>query len=155
MQSPSDPHLLDLGQSWLDRMGAACFADDFETFAAGISLPFVLVTSGGQMVQTCITEIRQGFDTFHEMLRTLHATQMLRLAECVWQVSPQSLVVAYETQILSGGQRVVDPFRSVATLIRSDDGLRAASIVNGLSNRKWPIDVLRVDAPDPASQRHD
>lgn len=150
-----DPDLLDLAQAWVDRMGAACFANDLATFEQGVSLPFTLVTARRTLVQTEAAQIREGFETFRAMLMTLRATAMLRLVESAVRISPHSLVAIYETQIVSGGQRVAEPFRSAVTLVEQDGRWRAACISNGLTNTRWPIETLHVDSAVAGPQRHD
>lgn len=139
---------IDFLQNWLDIMAEATVEGDFPTFMSGVALPFTLITSAGPIVQATEEDVQSGFDSFHAMLVNLRATQMIRVAERVERISSHVMVGFYETQILRGGQRIFDPFRSAITLFRSGHVWKAAQISNGLENRTWPIDLPRV-ATDP------
>ena len=137
---------IDFLQAWLDTLSDAAMAGDFETYIASISLPFTLVTSAGAMVQTTEDDMRDGFEAFHAMLKTLRATQIIRIAERVDRVSANVLTGLYETQILQGGQRLFAPFRSSVTLVMSGNHWKAAQIANGMTNHTWPIVMPRIDS---------
>ena len=141
--------ILDLVQQWLDQMNAAFASDDFDGFASGLHLPFVLITSEATMVQTTIDHLRQGFDGFRRLLASLHATDYIRLVETAEQITPGIIASTYETNILRNGHRLVPPFRSSVTLGLSGNGWKAHCIANGMTARSWPVEDLHVIAsPD-------
>jgi hypothetical protein len=133
-------------QDWLDVMSEATIRADWETYREGADLPFHLVTDGFSLSITTEAELRKGFDGFVETLRTQKATNYIRIARSAEYVSPHLIAGGYESEILSHGTRIVAPYRS-RVILRSRDGRwRAASIVNGLSNAKWPLLTPQVPA---------
>jgi hypothetical protein len=126
-------------EEYLDLMGRAIMADDFDTYADQISLPFVLVTEVTTLVIQNVAELEHGFDAFVEMMQSQDVTEFRRVVESA-VVSDDGLVSGrYVTHILRDGQPIVPPFGSRIGLRFEDDRWRAVSIANSLTNARWPI----------------
>ena len=52
-------------------------------------------------------------------------------------VGPSLAAGAYDTHLLRGGQRVVEPFASVAMLRREDGAWRLASVMRAMTHDRW------------------
>ncbi len=130
---------LDILQDWLDVMSDATIAAKWEIYRVGVELPFHLITDAFSVSVATEAELRRGFDVFIETLRAQKATDYIRIARSAEFVSPHLIAGGYESEILSNGARIVAPYRSRVILRNREEGWRAASIVNGLSNAKWPI----------------
>lgn len=131
-------------QGWLDEVGAATLAGDWDTYAAHVALPFHLITETSSMVVATEGELRQGFEQFRDTLAHMRITDYLRLADSAVEISPELVSGRYITHLMSGAHRVVPPFRSQATLRLDGGRWRAASIVNALRNTQWPLGVPSV-----------
>lgn len=133
-------------QDYLDRMSQAVMEADFETYAAGVALPFHLVTTANSMVVTTQDDLRDGFDSYVGMLRVQQATSYHQIADRAWFIDEALLSGHYVTNILNMTHRIVPAFTSQIVL-RWSDGIawRAASIANGTRNATWPIHSVAVD----------
>lgn len=126
-------------EEYLERVGRAVMADDFETYADHVSLPLVLVTEVTTLVIQNIAELEHGFDAFVEMMQSQNVTEFLRVVESA-VVSDDGLVSGrYVTHILRDGQPIVPPIGSRIGLRLEDDRWRAVSIASSLTNARWPI----------------
>lgn len=137
---------LDIVQFWLDRMSDATINADWETYRTGVDLPLTYVTEGTNVTIATEEELRLGLDAFVATLRGQRVTDYIRIARAAEFVSPHLIAGGYETELLSHGNRVVAPYRS-RVILRGKDGVwRAASVVNGLANTKWPLLTPEVPA---------
>lgn len=137
-------------QSFLDDAGTATLAGDWDAFFAHVSLPFHLVTETASITVADEAGLRVGFDHFGDMLRVMRISDYVRLAESADEIGPDLISGHYVTHLMSGAHRMVPPFHSHVTLRREGGRWRAASIVNALSNARWPISVPIV-AQTPSS----
>lgn len=133
-------------QTWLDTVSDAVMQGDFDTYRAHVCLPFHLITHTTSMRIENEDALRGGFDLFVQMLRSQRVTDYVRLAAGAEQLDDVLITGRYVSHlIVSGGLRLIPPFRSAITL-RLEDGMwRAASITNALANSRWPIHMLRVN----------
>lgn len=130
-------------QDWLDRVGDAVVAGDFETYAAAVALPFTLITEASTISVPDESALRAGFDTYRVMLDAQRVTHMVRTASDVCAMGPGLILGNYTTHLMSNALPVVPPFISAMTL-RDENGVwKASMIVNSTSNAKWPIDLPR------------
>ncbi len=130
-------------QAWLDRMDAAVLGGDFETYAAGVSLPFTLITETANLTVADEADLRRGFDAWRDMLRMQHVTDSVRLCSGVTHLAPDLVVGTYISHLLSNAKPVV-PSKLGAIILRLEDGAwRATAIASPVANRKWPIDLPR------------
>ena len=145
-------------QNYLDRMGAAVMAGDYDTYAAGVLLPFRLITEESELVVKTDAKLREGFDAFRDMLSSQRATNMIRIAEAAEFSGHDALSGLYKTDILRDAQRIFEPFESRIVLRRSAVGgaWRAEVISNAMRNTHWPIHLpfIRRPAPHDSSGGH-
>ncbi|MGB8815469.1 MAG: hypothetical protein WCC57_20015 [Paracoccaceae bacterium] len=126
-------------QTYLDHIGAAVLANDWPTYRAGVCLPFHLVTATASLTVTTEADLRAGFDSFVDTLRSQHVTDFIRLAEASVQLDDQLISGRYVTHLLANGLRIIPPFRSQITLRYVGDHWCGASISNALANSRWPL----------------
>lgn len=130
---------VDTLQDYLDRVGAAVLAGDWDAYRADICLPFNLITQAANLTVETEAELRAGFDAFHSMLRTHAVTDYIRLVDRAAYLDDTLLSGSYVTHTLSRGKRVLQPYTSQITLRLEDARWRAASITNSLNNARWPL----------------
>ncbi|MFN0113364.1 MAG: hypothetical protein ACKVPY_01660 [Paracoccaceae bacterium] len=131
-------------QSWLDRITRSYIYLDFDSYAASVDFPFVLMTAGATFVLTSPNQLREGFEQFTSTLRALNASDVVSSASALSPVGPELLVGRYETSILRDAVRLFDPVVSIVTLRRSGGIWKAISIANTMTNNRWPIDLPRL-----------
>lgn len=139
---------IDVLQAFLDRVSASVMQDDWETYRAAVDLPLLLVTATASLVVADEPRLRTGFDDFVATLRTMRITDFIRLATSAEYVTDDLMAGRYETEMLSRGTRVVQPFPSRIILRRVEDSWRAAVIVNPIMNARWPINLPKPET-DP------
>lgn len=130
-------------QTYLDDVADAVMADDFDTYQSRVCLPFYLITHTSTVVIDTEAKLRRAFDDFRETLRSQRVTQYIRLVESAAQLDHDLISARYVSHLMSGGNRILDPFRSEITLRLEGNLWRAASITNSLANSRWPLTVLR------------
>lgn len=126
-------------QTYLDQIARAVMTDDWETYRAGVVMPFHLVTHTANITVSTEADLRAGFYTFRQTLEMQRVTDYIRLVESAKQVDEDLITGSYTTHLLSGGHRLLDPYTSQITLRRQEGIWRAASITNALANSRWPL----------------
>ncbi|RUS58699.1 hypothetical protein EGN72_17355 [Pseudorhodobacter sp. E13] len=126
-------------QTYLDHIAQAVMVNDWDTYRAGVVMPFHLVTHSANITVSTEADLRAGFDSFRQTLVVQRVTDFIRLVESAKQVDKDLISGSYTTHLLSGGHRLLDPYTSQITLRRQDGIWRAASITNALANSRWPL----------------
>lgn len=129
-------------QTYLDNISTAVMQGDWDSYRALMILPFHLVTHSANIVLASEADLRSSFDGFRQTLELQHVTDYIRLVQTAKQIDDDLLTGSYITHLLSGGQRLLDPFTSLITLRRTDGVWRGASITNALSTSRWPLLLL-------------
>ncbi|MCX7889225.1 MAG: hypothetical protein N2422_05765 [Rhodobacteraceae bacterium] len=117
---------------------------DWDSYRDAVALPFHLQTERANLTIADEAALRDGFEDFHEMLRTQQVTDYIRLVRIATFIEDGLIAGNYVTHMLSNAVRVVPPFASQITLRRGDGVWRAVSISNATANTRWPIDLPRV-----------
>lgn len=137
-------------QTYLDEVSAAVMEDDWETYRAGVSLPCAIITHDDSTIIQTDADLRAGFEMFRNTLRTLKVTDYIRLVESAARLDPELISGSYVSHVISGGNRVIAPYRSTITLRLVGNRWRAASVTNGLAKSRWPL--MRLELP-PEEER--
>ncbi|MGV8950418.1 MAG: hypothetical protein ACOH2M_04890 [Cypionkella sp.] len=132
-------------QSYLDTMSAAAMTRDWESYRAGVSLPFTMITETSVFTITTEAELQTGLDAFYETLRMQKVTDYVRLAETAAELGQNLISGRYITHLLAGANRVVVPYRSNISLRLNGNRWQAITITNSMTNMQWPIHVPRID----------
>lgn len=133
-------------QSYLDEIAAAVMAKDWETYRDGIALPCAVISHDESKIVATEDELRAGFDSFVDTLRSQRVTDYVRLVEQAAMLDADLISGSYISHIIAGGQRIVAPYRSIMTLRLVGNRWRAASVTNGLANSRWPL--MRLQLPE-------
>ncbi len=132
-------------QDYLDEIGDAVMSGDWDAYRRGVSLPFNLVTQAANIIVDTEAKLREGFDSFYQMLQSQGVSDYIRLVQSANALDPELLSGTYVTHIISHGNRVVPPYTSQITLRAHGNAWQAVSISNALRNDRWPLLV-----PSPA-----
>lgn len=146
MQTELDPVESETDQvtQILDTLAQALFAEDFDTYAKLISLPFVVTTRKTRFVYVTRQELRQSFDTWQRTIRTHDATALVQRVQDIGHLGQNGLVVDYDTLLMSGKRHALPRFKNLMFLCRWRSGWKIEQIVSGASNRA-PGRQIRVD----------
>ncbi|SEN29498.1 hypothetical protein SAMN05216227_1010110 [Pseudorhodobacter antarcticus] len=126
-------------QAYLDKVADAVMHDDWPRYLAAMTLPFHLVTHNGNIALTTEADLRATYDGFRQTLQVQRVTDYIRLVQTAKQIDDDLITGSYITHLLSGGQRLLDPFTSQITLRRSESVWCAVSITNALVSSRWPL----------------
>ncbi len=140
----------DILQDYLDRMGLAMLAGDFEIYRAGVLLPFHLETGSGQMIVATEEELRIGFDTFLSLLRNSVVTDYIRIVSEAELLKPGVIRGQYTSHLMSNSQRILPPHDSMMILRQSaqDQVWRCSEIRSSITASQWPIHEITVGPQD-------
>ena len=129
----------DIFQVYLDGVSLAVMTDDWATYRRAVHLPCHIISHDESKVVATEDDLRVGFDQFSQTLKFHKVTDYIRLVEAATQLDAGLISGSYVTHLISGGQRIMPPFRSQMTL-RLIAGLwRAVSVTNALANSRWPL----------------
>lgn len=131
-------------QDFIDVMATATLAGDWDTYSAHVSLPFELITASARMIVSSDEDLRQGFDQFHEMLKSQRVTEYIRLVDTARQDTPLIVTGSYTSHFMAGSHRILPPMHSQITLRLDGNLWRALSITTEMTNARWPILVPRL-----------
>ena len=132
-------------QAYLDEVSTATLKGDWQTYRDCVTLPCAVITHDESKIITTEPELRAGFDTFLGTLRALRVTDYIRRVEQASRLDQDLISGSYFSHLISGGQRVLAPCRSIMTLRLVGNRWKAASVTNGLANSRWPL--VRLELP--------
>lgn len=130
-----------------DPRARACATGDFDWFAAGIALPFCLLTETASLIIETREDLLEGFEDFCRTLKFQWVTDMIRLARSAAILSDRVMSGRYVTHLLSNATRTVPPYRRQMVLRQIGSQWLAVSIANSLTNSRWPL-LVPVVSPD-------
>ncbi|WP_439154230.1 hypothetical protein [Yoonia sp.] len=130
-------------QQWLDEVGDAFFANQFDVYENAVTLPLEIVSDGHASQIETVDALRLKFDTWVDMLRIHRVTDMIRIADSIERVAPDMVVGNYRTEILSNGARTMPPFASAMTLQKRGNMWRATRVTTGMTRDQWPLFFTR------------
>ena len=141
-------------QAYLDEVSRAVLNDDWETYRRGIHLPCAITSHDETKIVATEADLRAGFDDFRRTLIIQRETDYIRLVEEATMLDEDLITGDYISHIISGGQRILAPFRSNMTLRLIGGRWCAASVSNGLANSRWPL--VRLQLPhEPEGPKDD
>lgn len=141
----------DILQIYLDEVSLAVMTDDWDTYRARISLPCHIVSHNENKVVSTVEDLKDGFDQFRDTLRLQRVTDYIRLVESASQPDLDLIAGRYVSHLISGGHRLIPPFRSEIMLRRAGDRWCAVAVTNSLTNSRWPLVRLTLN-PDAPSE---
>ena len=124
-------------QQFLDELGDALLADDWQTYRPCAHLPCQIIGPDGNSVLATEAELREGFEKFRDTLRFYRVTDYVRLVETVEMPEADVIAGSYVSHLISTGHRLLQPFRSQITLRHIEGRWRGTSVTNGLSSSRW------------------
>lgn len=128
-----------IAQSYLDEVAAIVMADDWEAYCESISRPFLLITHTETLSFATPDDIRGIYDNFRLLLLGQRVTDFIRLVNSAQLIDQNLISARYVTHLMSGSLRIMEPVQSSISLRLEGNRWRAASIINAVSNSRWPL----------------
>ncbi len=138
-------------QAYLDEVGRAVMADDWDGYRQCIDLPCHIISTHDSKVVSTVEDLKAGFVQFRDTLRAQRVTDYVRLVEAAAQLDRDLISGLYVSHLIAGSQRLIPPFKSEITLRLVGNNWRTVSVTNTLANSRWPLVRLAV-FPDTQSE---
>lgn len=135
-------------QDYLDDVSLLVMAGDYPAYREVMCLPLHIISHDESKVVATEDDLRAGFEMFCQTLKMQKVTDFIRLVEATAELDPTLISGSYVTHLLSGGNRILPPFRNQITLRLEGNRWRAASITNPLANSRWPLVRLALHPDD-------
>ena len=131
-------------QDYLDEVSVAVMANDWEGYRACVALPCHIISHDESKIVETEEDLLLGFDLFLHTLQSSRITDYIRLVESASRLGRELLSGSYISHLVSGGQRILPPFRSEMTLRLMGNRWRAVSVTNALTKSRWPLVRLQL-----------
>lgn len=142
------PDPMVLYQAHLDALSAALMNRNFSAFASRMHIPHLVITETNQQTITTKDEMAEIFYALHESLKSEKVTEFLRFAIRAEYKAEDFICGEHETQIISGGRRVVRPYPNRVRLERIGTNWLETASSNAVTNYHVARGMPRV-ADDP------
>lgn len=111
-----------------------CFIDrDFSVWQSRVVLPLSLITEVGQVHLRNALELRLNFEQYLKCVDAMSLDHVIRRPISLDCCADGNWIGTYETNLMSNGRRMVEPYESSAVLEWDGAKLRASSVMNARS----------------------
>lgn len=131
-------------QDFLTRMADAVVSERFETYSAGVHLPFSILTSAASLSVATLDDLEDGFDTFAEVVRIRGVTRIVQTVMYAEFEGPDRIVGIYRTRLMDGSRVVLPEYYSKMWIQRIDGVWKATRTHNTTKEARWPILLTRL-----------
>jgi uncharacterized protein (DUF2461 family) len=119
----------------LELTGEALLSGDFRLFSLCFHLPHVIETADSKRVLKTTEDLRAVFDSVTDDYRRRHVTRLVRICEVAEFNSETKLKATHITHMMSGDQRVNDPFPCYSVLEFIDGRWQCVSSQYAVDNK--------------------
>ncbi|MBF9051851.1 hypothetical protein GTA62_17750 [Roseobacter sp. HKCCD9010] len=138
MQDPSKIY-----QVWLDETSALLLDGETERFVDQVALPFVMRTTADETVFETREDLIGDMITVTQNLKNQQVTHYIRLVNKARYINHLVIEGWHTTYMLRDAIAVVPPYGSRMILRLEDNAWYLAEAEHELSNRRFPVDVVR------------
>ena len=124
-------------ESFLDATSECFINRDFELWRSHICLPFSIASDVGLDLLSTDAELRENFDHYLHACDVLCLDKIYRVPIGFERCDDGLCLGTYETNLMSGQTRVVDPYVSTALLEWSDQRFRMRSLIGARGHYPW------------------
>ena len=124
-------------QVFLDKISICFIEEHFAGWESRIQLPFSMITSAGTVAFADVRGLRENFEHYLTACRVLRIDAIVRRPIELVECKDGKLMGTYETELLSHGVRVTDPYTSSALLCYCDGVLKMSSVLNARGHHSW------------------
>jgi len=132
-------------QTWLDVVSKAVVENDDDTLLAWFGRPFLMRTSDAEVLIETDEDLLSDFEVLRRGLKSQGVTNYIRLVQKARYLSEDYIEGWHVSHMLRGAIAVVPPYRNRVVLHRDGDIWRCTEADHQLSNRRFPIEMPRVD----------
>ena len=132
-------------QSYLDEVGLAVMADRFEAYMARVELPLRILTSSASLKVATTADLKDGFDTFVELIESQGVTQMVRSVHAAAFQGNNHIVGVYETRLMCEVHQLLPTFHSKMWIGCYGGTWKAIKIHNTTKDSRWPMLLTRLE----------
>lgn len=100
----------EISEMLLEETRAALMADHFEAFAECIHLPHFIASSDDKRVLETLQDLRDIFKKVIQDYVSKRITELVRFCDVAEYRSPTRIEATHTTHLMSGNQRIGDPF---------------------------------------------
>ena len=122
---------------FLEDISQPFISKDITRWRNRILLPFSIVTTQGPATLTDDKAVQRNFELYLTAVTTMKLDSVLRLPIRYEVCDDDTVIATYRTELLSHGQRQIEPYTASALLHRTPDGWKMSSIMNALGHHRW------------------
>ena len=139
---------LDIYQRALDVVSDAIVCGDFDTYAAQIDLPYLILTYNGRHLITQTEDLRATFDTLSRGLAIRGVTHYERVAREADYVGRDRIEGRHFTHLIANGERVLQPKAVRHTIVRRGERWLFSDTCYPIDAPNWPFDDRTIFCAD-------
>ncbi len=139
---------LDIYQQALDIVSNSVLAGDFDTYAAQIDLPYLILTYNGRHLITQREDLRATFDALARGLASRGVTHYERIARDADYVGRDRIEGRHFTHLIAEGERIQPPKAVRKTIVRRGERWLFSDTCYPIDAPVWPFDDKTIFAPD-------
>lgn len=124
-------------QDLLDDISECFLEQNYEQWRALLVLPVTVVSQDTTLLLETEDDVARNFQDYVKAVDAMSLDKVFRRPLSLQECDDGSFVGTYETNLLSMGQRIVEPYVSSMLLLNTPDGLRIQSIMNARGPRDW------------------
>ena len=124
-------------QAFLEDISEAFVRPDFALWQSRVRLPLSLVTATGPITITTQEDLEANFEQYLTACRILHLTALIRDPIDLEECNDGTVLATYRTHLISGGNRIREPYTSTALLHPDAGTWRMSAILNALGHHHW------------------
>lgn len=117
-------------EGFLNTISSCFLSKDLAPLLDCVLLPMTLVTKEGPITIATVEDCEAYFERSLKAQEIMRIDEIYRRAISLEDCKDGTFIGTYETQLLSHGQRVADPYTSSALIHATNDGWKFSSILN-------------------------
>ena len=123
-----------------ERLAKSLILGDFELYQTVMSLPLEInPLEGTAYTLNTLDALRADFDLYHQVNTLHHVTNIVRQITKIRMTGETVAAITSHTELLSGSQRLVEPFNATHHLRRGNDGWSIFRIDSSLGHINWTL----------------
>jgi hypothetical protein len=139
---------LDIYQRALDIVSDAVVRGDFDTYAAQIDLPYLILTYNGRHLITEVEDLRATFDNLSRGLALRGVTHYERVAREADYVGRDRIEGRHFTHLIVHGERIQQPKAVRHSIVLRGERWLFSDTCYPIDAPVWPFDDKTIFSPD-------
>ena len=115
-----------------------CFVErDLDLWRSRLVLPLSLITKQGTVVLTDDTAVARNFSYYCDAMRMMGVDMVHRSPLSLQDCNDGTWIGTFSTELLSKGQRTLQPYTASALMTLVDGQVRISSVLNARGHHDW------------------